>query len=294
MRLLAGLIVAGTLLVAASSASAAAGSGTWSDPSNDAGYNSPDVTAVAAVWDGDMLGFEVRVTQTGIYSGDRFSVQIDADRDGTGDYLLMLDCCEISRWMGSWTGSGWNIDTPQTTFRATYDRGTLQAFVHRAEVGSPQGTLHFRVQTAWAGVAGSYDLTPDAGWYVLPQETAAAGASGSDDAPAPAPAPVPLPQPAKLPAAPAAPAVPAVDLASTRAAVRALVRRRLGRRARVTRLSCRTDARCRLVARAGGWRYQGTATVRVTRAGAHRATFTGRRSRLRCPRGCRSPAVRWG
>ena len=283
MRLL--LLTCAVTLLVASSAAAAPGQGTWTDPVGDQGYNAPDVHTVAAIWDGDMLAFGVDVTQTGIYSGDRMSVQIDADLDGTADYILMLDCCEVSRWMGRWIGSGWDITTPQSTFQATYASGRLQMYVNRLETGAPRDVLHFRVQTLFAAV-GSWDSAPNGGWYVLPQETAVAGTSGPGTAPAPS-GPAPATQPP-----PAAPAPPAIDPARGRSAIRALVRRRLGRRARIRRLACDGAMRCRLTAQRGAWRYQGTAAVRVLASGAYRATFSGTRSKRGCGRRCRS-RVRW-
>ncbi len=273
-------------LVLASSAAAAPGQGGGTDPIGDNGYNAPDVHTVAAVWDGEMLAFGVDVTQTGLFSGDRFSVQIDANRDGVADYLLMLQCCEVSRWMGAWNGAGWNIDIPQSSFQATYDRGRLQMFVNRAEVGLPAGTLWFRVQTLFAA-AGSWDLAPNAGWFVLPQETAVGGDAGGGP---PATAPPAPAAPAQL--APAAPAASAISARRGRSAIRSLVRRRLGRSASITRLTCDAQLRCRLAVRRGAWRYTGTAGVRVLASGAYRATFTGTRSKRGCGRRCRS-RVRW-
>ena len=281
-------LVTGALLLAlASSAAAAPGQGGWTDPVGDNGYNAPDVHTVAAMWDGEMLAFGYDVTQTGTYSGDRFSVQVDADRDGVADYMLMLQCCEVSRWMGAWNGVGWNIDTPQSTFQASFASGRVQMYVNRAQVGAPAGTLHFRVQTLFAAIS-SWDLAPDAGWYVLPQETEVAGASGPGE-PGTAPAPA-GPAPATQPPPPAP--APRIDPTRGRRAIRALVRRKLGRRARVTRLACDAAMRCRVHARRGAWRYAGTATVRVLESGAYRATFSGTRSKRGCGRRCRS-RVRW-
>lgn len=285
MRL--GLATLTLTLLLVSSAAAAPGQGGWTDPVGDNGYNAPDVHTVAAVWDGDMLAFGFDVTQAGIYSGDRFSVLVDANRDGVDDYILMLECCQVSRWMGAWNGVGWNIETPQSSFQATFDGGRLQMYVNRAEVGAPAGTLHFRVRTLFAAI-NSWDLAPNQGWFVLPQETAVAGTSGPG---APGTAPPPAgPAPATQPPPPA----PAskFDGARARRTIRALVRRKLGRRARVTRLTCNAAMRCRLHARRGAWRYAGTATVRVRASGTYRATFTGTRSKRGCGRRCRS-RVRW-
>src|SRR5687767_5637181 len=185
------LLVIALTLALSSSAAAAPGQGGGTDPVGDNGYNAPDVHTVAAVWDGEMLAFGVDVTQTGLFSGDRFSVQIDPGRDGVADYLMMLECCPAGRWLGAWNGAGWNIEIPQSSFQATYDTGRLQMYVNRAEIGRPQGTLWFRVQTLWVA-ANSWDLAPNAGWFVLPQETAVGGAA--DGGP-----------PATAPPAPAAP-----------------------------------------------------------------------------------------
>ncbi|MBA2349385.1 MAG: hypothetical protein H0V81_13940, partial [Solirubrobacterales bacterium] len=165
--------------MSASTAAAAPGQGAWGDRENDHGYNSPDVISTVGAWDRDVLGFEVGVTQNQIYSGDRFSVIIDANRDGIEDYALVLYCCPLQKNMGYWTGSGWNFSIPQNTFQASFGSGTMQAYVHRGEVGWPQGALHFRARTWWEGSGQRpFDLAPDSGWFVLPQETAVGGASG--------------------------------------------------------------------------------------------------------------------
>lgn len=274
------LLVIALTVALSSSAAAAPGQGGGTDPVGDNGYNAPDVHTVAALWDGEMLAFGVDVTQSGLFSGDRFSVQIDANRDGVADYLLMLQCCEASRWMGAWNGVGWNIDIPQSTFQATYDAGRLQMFVNRAEVGRPEGTLWFRVQTLFAAIS-SWDLAPNSGWYVLPQESTV---GGSGDPPPAAPPPAQQ--------APPGSAVPAIDAARGRRTIRSLVRRRLGRRAQITRLTCTAQMRCRLAVRRGTWRYTGTASVRVLESGAYRASFEGTRARRGCGRRCRT-RVRW-
>ena len=270
----------------ASSAHAAPGQVGGTDPAYDNGYNAPDITAVAGVWDGEMLAFGIDATQTYLYSGDRLSIQVDANRDTVADYLLMLECCPVGWWMGAWNGSGWFVDIPQSSYSARFANGQAQFYVNRAQVGMPQDTLWFRAQTGFAAI-NSWDLAPHTGWFVLPQETSVAGASGpaSGGGTTPAPAPAPQPPPAAAPA-------PTLDAQRGRAAIRRMVRRKLGRRARIRTLRCDADLRCRLVVRRGRWRYAGTASVRVLQSGAYRAVFTGTRSRPGCGRRCRS-TVRW-
>jgi hypothetical protein len=292
------LLVIGVAVLAplAVPVSAPAASVRWYDSvgDHDAGGGAAlDIGSVVVSWD-DAGNVGASVEPAGPHrlgAGDRITVLIDSDaNDATGgagaDHAIFYEKYGSgdAAFLRAWGGSGFDVAVPQSTlaWHGQSDRVSVQ--LHRSELGWPSAGIRVWVVSPTPD-APVRDRAPDAGAYLLAPLPAAL------PSPSPGPAPAPTPGPAPAPVA-----AHGLTAAEARAAVRRLVRRRLGARARVARLRCAASgvstAACALRVRRGAYRWRGAVKVVEGPRGRRRAAFNGSRVKVRCRRDCRR-RVRW-